>query len=52
MSNQPEYAETRAGFWCLSCGEQGLPTMREGEVCRLCGEESREPFRVGWDESD
>jgi hypothetical protein len=41
-----------ADFVCPNCAEMGLRTMREGEVCRLCGEEAREPFREGWDESD
>jgi predicted RNA-binding Zn-ribbon protein involved in translation (DUF1610 family) len=39
-------------YACPNCGERGLPSMVEGVVCRLCGEEAREPFRAGWDESD
>lgn len=36
-------------FFCPSCGEEGLWSLAEGTVCRLCGEEAREPFREGWD---
>jgi hypothetical protein len=39
-------------YWCPNCAEQGLPSLAEGAVCRLCGEEAREPFREGWDEPD
>jgi hypothetical protein len=32
-------------YWCDSCGEQGLPTLREGEPCLMCGQEQHERFR-------
>lgn len=41
-----------AEYACPNCGEDGMPSVAEGAVCRLCGEEAREPFRGGWDESD
>lgn len=39
-------------FACPNCGEEGLWSLAEGTVCRLCGEEARESFKEGWDESD
>jgi hypothetical protein len=45
-------AARAAGLLCPNCAEPGLPSLTEGAVCRLCGEEARDEFREGWDESD
>lgn len=37
---------------CLECGELGVLSPKEKEICQLCGAEQIEPFRIGWDESD
>lgn len=39
-------------YYCDSCGEQGVRSLRDGAICELCGTEQREPFREGWTESD
>lgn len=44
--------EAPGDYWCDNCGKQGLRSLRDGAVCLLCQAENREPFRVGWDESD
>lgn len=25
-------------YWCLNCGEQGLPSIKEEELCLVCRE--------------
>jgi len=47
-----QIAESVVRYWCPNCAERSLMTLHEGEVCPVCEEEAREPFREGWDESD
>ena len=55
---EPEVLEDKGSensslrYYCMYCGEQGLKTLEEGEVCNLCGLAQHEPFRARWDESD